>query len=281
MKNINEILMNYNCEIEKTPKKVLNEVDRIIRNIKLSNECLNNLRETIREHDFPSIEEEIMFFKYQKPEVLGHLNFYATQLKYSNEHPRVIISVKKNYIYKRLKSIEARKKRNIDFFNYYTQNESLLDNAYFLRKNNQLQLFSNPFQLNKDPYFNTSQDIKAADVVSYKLITNFFKKELEVLKLKKIKAIIKEVKPAILEDLNWTGTKTELIELLYALNASGSIRNGNAEMKKLVDICKVLFNTDLGNIYKTFNEIKEREKDQTKFINKLKTSLEQKINSEK
>ena len=91
---------------------------------------------------------------------------------------------------------------------------------------------------------------------------------------------VKEVKPPILEDLRWTGTKTELTELLYALNASGVLRNGEVEMKKLVMVCKELFNLDLGNIYKTYGEIKAREKDPTKFLDLMKMRLLQKMQSE-
>jgi hypothetical protein len=68
--------------------------------------------------------------------------------------------------------------------------------------------------------------------------------------------------------------------LLYGLNAVGAIRNGQAEMKKLVEVCKVIFGIDLGNVYKTYSEIKLREKEPTKFLDLMKMNLIQKINSE-
>ena len=51
------------------------------------------------------------------------------------------------------------------------------------------------------------------------------------------------------------------------------------EMKKITELCKVLFDIDLGNIYKTFDEIKTRKKDPTKFIDLIKTSLLKKLNA--
>ncbi|MGV8944912.1 MAG: RteC domain-containing protein [Lutibacter sp.] len=84
----------------------------------------------------------------------------------------------------------------------------------------------------------------------------------------------------MLNYLSWTGTNTELVELFYGLNATGSINNGKAEMKKIMELCKVLFDIDLGNIYKTFDEIKTRKKDPTKFIDLIKTSLLKKLNAE-
>ncbi|GGK56288.1 hypothetical protein GCM10007963_25570 [Lutibacter litoralis] len=114
-------------------------------------------------------------------------------------------------------------------------------------------MFSNVFLLDKDPKFSTSHDIKAAEVIAYDLVTKFYATELLILKQEDKNRKVKEVKPPILEDLQWTGTKTELTELLYGLNAAGAIRNGEAEMKKLVLVCKELFNLDLGNIYKTYS----------------------------
>ena len=107
----------------------------------------------------------------------------------------------------------------------------------------------------------------------------YFQK-LKLLKKLDPNTIVEQVKPAILENFSWTGTKTELVELIYALNTTGCINNGQTEMKIIIDICKELFNIELGNIYKTFNEIKDREKDPTKFLNKLTINLYKRINSE-
>jgi len=108
------------------------------------------------------------------------------------------------------------------------------------------------------------------------------KKEEEILRLKQEEnnSKVKIVKPPILNDLSWTGSKTELVELLYGLNAAGAIRNGQAEMKKLVEVCKELFGIDLGNIYKTYSEIKLRENEPTKFLDLMKNRLLQKMQIE-
>jgi hypothetical protein len=111
-------------------------------------------------------------------------------------------------------------------------------------------------------------------------LTKFYAKQLKLLSTDKSNVVIEEVKPKILRDLSWTASKTDLVELIYALNSSGAIRNGQAEIKKLSNICKELFDIDLGNIYKTFSEIKLREKDNTKFLDQLKLSLVKKINSD-
>ena len=80
-------------------------------------------------------------------------------------------------------------------------------------------------------------------------------------------------------ELNWTGSKTDLIELIYGLHASGAINNGNVEIKDIAILFQEMLNIDLGNYYHSFVEMRTRKINQTKFIDKLKTNLNQYIQS--
>ncbi|REE80276.1 RteC protein [Lutibacter oceani] len=280
MKEINTLIENYKFKITIVKKSNQGELKKISESIKITREFLNQLRVYIRKNDFTSKEDEIIFFKYQKPIILGQLMYLSAKNTFLIEKPTTSISHKRNFIKKSLKKIEAKKKRNLEFFKYYTHNGSSLDDKYFIRGNSQLELFSNVFLLDKDPIFSTSHDIKAAEVIAYDLITKFYAKEILRLKQEENNSKVKIVKPPILNDLSWTGSKTELVELLYGLNAAGAIRNGQAEMKKLVEVCKELFGIDLGNIYKTYSEIKLRENEPTKFLDLMKNRLLQKMQIE-
>lgn len=170
---------------------------------------------------------------------------------------------------------------NLDFVKYYKLDENKFDHLFYLRDNNQFDMFIDPSYHSEDPEFSTNHDNLVAQLITNELIKTYFSKELKLLLNKDSKVIIEEVKPSIFKNLSWTGTKTELVELIYALTATDSINNGQAEIKQTVEICKELFNIDLGNIYKTYSEIKAREKDLTKFLNKLIRNLVNKINSER
>ena len=134
--------------------------------------------------------------------------------------------------------------------------------------------------MENDPQFSTSHDSWAAEVLAYDLLTLYLNKELNDLRQLKNNVIVEEVKPAILRDLSWTASKTDLIELIYALYFSGALWNGSTDIKKIIDICSELFNIDLGNYYKTYAQIKDRQKDSTKFLDKLKFNLIQKLDLE-
>jgi hypothetical protein len=73
--------------------------------------------------------------------------------------------------------------------------------------------------------------------------------------------------------LFWTGNKTELIELIYALQSSGAINSGTADIKEMASLFEQIFNIDLGNYYHTFIEIRARKGSKTKFIDKLEEAL--------
>jgi hypothetical protein len=56
----------------------------------------------------------------------------------------------------------------------------------------------------------------------------------------------------------WTDKKIDLVELIYAIHTSNSINRGNIEISEIAEIFSEVFNEDLGNIYRTYAEIKNR-----------------------
>lgn len=82
------------------------------------------------------------------------------------------------------------------------------------------------------------------------------------------------------KSLEWTASKTSLVELIYALQASNAINNGNEDIKAIAQAFEQLFDLTLDNIYKTYSEIKIRKKNRSTFLNKLITRFQDKINSE-
>ena len=278
MKIISEIFVQYKDEIGMVENSDLKEIKNLRKGINLSRDCLHELSKLVRNNSFTSIKSEIKFFKEQKPQVEGRLHFFKKAHKFMLAYPNANISLKRKLITAEMQKLNFLNYKQQDFLSYYRSNQKKLDHIYFVRGVIQLELFLDFSSQFIDPEFNTSHDFLVTKIIAQDLQINFYKQQLEQLKKKKV--VIEEVKPPILRDLIWSGTKTELTELLYALNAAGVLRNGEAEMKKLVAVCKELFNIDLGNIYKTYGEIKAREKDPTKFLDLMKLKLLQKMNSE-
>jgi len=277
MKKISAIINDYNFEISEIQKSDLKNLNKTKESIRLTLHCLHQLRLKIRKYDFPSKECEINFFKHQKPYICGNLEYYKCLLRFHTEKPSVDILKQKEHIYKQINKLENKKRKDLDFYKYWKQEEVSFDEKYFIRSNNQLHLFSNYKYADNDPQFSTTHDSRAAEIFTYDLLTTFYAQELYLLKQIDEGVVIKEVTPAILMDLFWNASKTDLIEIIYALNAAGAIRNGDKGVKKVVQICELLFEIDLGNYHKTFAEIKAREKDPTKFIDLLRAALRKRM----
>lgn len=281
MRNIAITIAKYQEDVKIIENSNKKDEQKIRENIQLTKDCLHNLRLQLRQAVFNGKESEINFFKCQKPLVYGNLKFFVAVLTYLSERPNGCLKEQKEFLSESFKKMEAKKKRNIEFFKYYQHNENCLDDKYFVRGNNQLELFSNVLHLDSDPEFSTSHDIKAAEVIAYELMAEYYTNALVKLKQKSEVPAVQFVKPEILNNLSWTASKTDLVELIYALNAAGAVKNGQAEIKKMAQICKELFGIDLKNFYKTYGEIKARNEDElTKFLDHLKVCLIRKIESE-
>jgi len=280
MKKTTTAFSRYKKSIVLIEKSNLKDLTILKQGIVLSRTCLNEFSALVRTKKFPSKKEEITFFKYQKPYVEGRLQYFKWLHNYLLEKPISGNSKQQKYISNELDKLDSRKWKQLEFVKYYRLKEDKLDHLYFLRDIEQLDLFIDSSHHFKDPEFTTSRDYLVSKIIAHDLLIAFFSNELKILKKKQSNAIaVEEVKPAILKDLSWTGTKTDLVELIFALKESGVLRNGRAELNKIKNVIELLFEIELGNIYKVFEQIKAREKDQTKFIDSLKIGLINRIES--
>ncbi len=73
--------------------------------------------------------------------------------------------------------------------------------------------------------------------------------------------------------LSWTDSKTGLIELAYAFQSAGVFNNGKVELKEIVDYLQLVFNINLNNYPRTFQEILSRKTGYTNLLDKLRDKL--------
>lgn len=100
--------------------------------------------------------------------------------------------------------------------------------------------------------------------------------ELDALSLKANNSKSDKVGNMCNNTIQWTDSKTALVELIYAIYACGSINNGHCEIRELTAFFEHVFNIRLADIYRTYLEIKVRSTP-TKYIDNLKTALLRKM----
>lgn len=264
-------------------KKILeieeNELDDFIvieQGIETSRAVVRKLRKLLSGRDFKNSEDEIHFFKVQKPFVYGRIMFFLTIYNYQLRKSKGSLKLQKNDIDAKIKSLQKDYLKDFDFIKYYRKNSNKLDNIYFLRGKEECRLLATDCSFSLDEEFSTSHDTSVAKIIAYDLLLSYYMKELDNLKKSNqednpVKRHFKSL------NLGWTANKIDLIELIYALQASGAIKGGKAGIKDMAIACEQIFDIDLGNYYRKFLEIRGRKIEPTKFLDRMKLALLKRI----
>jgi hypothetical protein len=242
------------------------------QSILLCKSTLKNLRNSFKEHTFKNKKEEIDFFKHIKPQVFSYLIFYVKQLQIESKRSVVGNKEQIKYLKKYIAKLQNYFSNNLEFYHYFKSNAAHLDEQYFLRENKSLRINIEEHYFFTEDEFSTSHDNSVATIMAYIKLIEYLKNEIN--KLNNIPKSMEIIHPFQKEiQLNWTGNNNELVELIYSLHSSGRINNSNVDIKEITLAFEQLFKIDLGNYYQSFNDIRSRKINTTKFMDTLKSSL--------
>lgn len=225
---------------------------------------LEEIKKYIKKNGFKDDEEEILFFKQLKPQLVSKLIYFNAIYKIETKRPRGGDKTIKKYLNIELSKIKRYFDANLEFYKYYRTNSTHLDNKFFLRGKHDIKLSLDTYYFEADHNFTTSHDYKVAKIIANDLIQVYLEDQLNNNNHRKLF----ETPP-----LNWTGSKTSLIELIYSLHSQGSIDNGNADIKIIAKTFENMFNIDLGDFYHSYLELKGRKMNRTKFLDSLRDAL--------
>src|SRR5690606_9568727 len=257
---INELELETDCSIQ-----------RIEIAIQLIVECLADVREYVLKRCFKNTDEEIRFFKYQKPAIVAKLIYYNAIYKIETKKPYGERPIG-NYLNKELKKLKRFFDNNLDFYKYYRTNNFYLDEKLFVRRKHDIKLCLDTYYFQSDHSFNTSHDYKVAKIIANDLTQVYIEDQLGN------KAREDHItSPRI---INWTGSKVALIELIYSLHYQGVFDNGNADIRLIAKYFESAFNINLGNFYQTYLELRNRKLNTTKFLDTLRETLIKKMDEQ-
>ena len=222
-----KIIDDYKNEIIDIEESDLKDFNVIERGITVSRRYLQKLRLYIRENDFIDEDDEIKFFKKHKPYVYSRLKFYAKLYNFLINRPAGTIQTQQIFIDEEIQKLQDSIRRNIDFVKYYREESTVLDEFYFLRGKDKISLVSNTSHFYTDAEFSTSHDNAIAKIMAYDLLISHYSEELNNLRGLSYGIPNKLNTLSNGERLGWTASKTDLIELIYALQASGAIKRGS------------------------------------------------------
>lgn len=267
-----KIIESLNREINQIESEIDDILIKAEKGIKITKSYLESLKESTEAENFKSKTSEIEFFKNTKPQLYCKLIYYVNLFNIESKRPRSSNKSQIKYFNKNIDKLQIYFNDNLEFYHYYRTGATFLDEQYFLRGKADIRLYPETFHFFTDSQFSTSHDSSVATILAYDMLIVHLKKEIDKLTNSNnmetnINAFQNQSK------LFWTGNKIDLIELIYALDSTGVINSGTADIKEVASMCEQVFNIDLGNYYHTFIEIRSRKINNTKFIDKLKESL--------
>jgi hypothetical protein len=214
--------------------------------------------------------EEIIFFREIKPKFNSKLIYYNEIYSIETNRPLGSKKTIRNYYKAELSKLKVFFKVNKEFYRYYRTGSNYHDSIYFIRAKYDIKLLLDSFYFQADHRFTTSHDYKVAQILANDEIKTFLEEEIKKLGRKAIKT---QAPSLLYKGPKWTGSKVELIELIYALHTEGVFNNGVSGLKEVTTFFESAFTIDLGQFNRVFLEIRNRKSDRTKFLNTLKNKL--------
>ncbi len=263
-------MIKYTTAFNKLKNK-LNQVNpkqsdllqRTEKSILLVKDATSELEFLIRENGFRSPEDEIHFFRHIKPEInslsiaFSIIQFVETQRPTSSKEGL------EKLVHQKLEFVRQHYVDYPEFISYYNSASTIKDEIFFLRTNvTKGNMFSQPFDAN----YSTGYDLIAAYALAYKFLVTHFEQC-------PCRNLIEEPDPK----MQWTKQKVAFGELLYALKNIKAINNGNTELSVMSRSLGKLLNIEIGDPYKTFNEIRSRKEDRLRFLKQMILELESKM----
>ncbi len=233
-------------------------------------DCLTILRLKVSKNGFRSEQEECTFFKDIKPKVVGYLYFYINLIELERHKPIIGDKNKHRFLAEFVSGLKSFFLEHREFYEYYLRRHTHKDAEFFCRKIHFPDLHLNSISTMIDANFNTSHDLILARIIGNTNTINYIRNKIS----RKPKLKIEREKN---NNLQWTGAKSDLIELIYALHETGTINHGNTDIKELATLFQQILKIDLGEYYRTYIEIRSRKINQTKFLDRMKTNLKKRM----
>jgi len=247
----------------------IKEADMLKKSLEASNilgEAFDSLKNFILSYDFQDAAEEIHFFKNVKPQLCAHLIYYRTIYNIEMNRPLGSVEAQRKYLYKELKDIRDFINKRLDFYRYWRSGSTSLDDIYFRRGKTDMELYLESFYYELDPKFSTNYDFKVARILANDMLHIFIRSELDALEESRFKN--NDNKSQL--NININAKKTDIIELLYALDTINFFVGKS--LNRVTALVENTFNINLGNISRTFAEMKSRNIP-TPFLDRTRESL--------
>lgn len=258
-------------EMEKTDQIELS-LEKLKTGLASVQQILVALRIGTLETGFSSTDEEVHFFKYEKPPIYAWLIFITERYAIEINFPRGKKEEQIAYLNQQILYINRFFRQNEFLYQYYRLDANELDGQYFIRGKNAVVLgFSEVPEIDRE--FGTPADYLFSKFIAYEKTLDYLLREIEILSAAGSEQPFRK-KIA----LKWTGDSVNLIELIYGIYETGQINSGEASLAELMNFFGQLFEINLTRYFKKFTDIKMRKSmSKTRFLDEMQKLVNKRI----
>ena len=273
MKSLRSILSEIRVKEDRISRETTDTIEEACKMTAFLNELMHRMHDHVLSNGFGCEADEIEFFREVKPQILGRLMYYNKVFRIETACPVREGKVYQKFFSGQLQELKQEFKEYVcgtQFFRYYRSGRRDRDVDYFLRGRINFREGLDSYVFEIDRQFSTYYDSKVARIIANELTYAYL--------VSKISA--GEAAGQLLpnsdssKEIFWTDSKNALIELIYALHATGVISHGKIGIRKIALVFQILFRIPLGDIHHSFHRMKDRSGTRTSFIDHLKLSLE-------
>ncbi|MDQ1141834.1 MAG: hypothetical protein EOO20_01345 [Chryseobacterium sp.] len=237
--------------------------------------ALKELKAHVVRSGFLSDLEEVMFFKFVKPRFYMLYIYEVELFNLISGVPVGTDDMIRDYYLSELNFIKRFYSLHSFLYDYYSREEEVMDDTFFLRRNLD-PLLPDVAGIGVigicDDGFSTNQDYNFAKFRALEKLQGYI--------LERIRLIYVRPEPVIPDallltgKLKWTDEKIKLVELAYGIFLSGSLNNGKLEIAEVVHWLEQSLNVDLGVAYRKFISIGRRKNvSYTKYLDEMRNKI--------
>ena len=227
---------------------------------KFLKEKMVELKDFALSHKFKDDAEEIRFFKYQKPLILGRLLYFYKLYQIESKRPPSY-ELAAGYYQGEIEKMKAAFENSLSFFQYYRSGGYVPGTtSTFKRGQTEISPETDTFIFEPEAELSTGYDRLVARLIAVELLLAFLTKRMRE---------PADGEPLSGKKLYWTDKKAAAVELIYGIHAAGSVDNGKADIIDIVTAFERTFHIDLGDVYHTFIAMRNRKNSRTVYLDQM------------
>jgi hypothetical protein len=241
-------------------------------------EALITIKAYLKNSPFKSENEEIDFFKHEKPLFVSEQLYAIEIFTIETNRPIGDIAALKTYYELELAVIKRFFNQYQFLYQYFIHELKELDSLLFIRGQTPSNIIL-PENGGTDPEFSTACDSLFAKFMAYERLREYIMGELE--SLDNLTGVILPAANGKFVELIWTGESINLVEVAYGIWLTGQINNGNATITEIIQWLEVHLQVKIGRAYRRWQSISRRKRvATTKYIDEIREALLKRLDDE-